>query len=188
MRLPRRDQLLFTLAITSTATTHSDLGPQNLSSASMTDLCYGCDQQVSNPADSPDKHEHPPPTDQLKQPLEQHLVNDIPQKPSMPSTDIATHALANLNSPQQPMAHTYHQPIRSITIKRRDDSIPVNNPETAKDLVVDDQVDYANDESLYLQHDDSEGNSAHVETKNVDSGHVNTFNVNTIVKCQPGFT
>ncbi|KAJ9085025.1 hypothetical protein DSO57_1018025 [Entomophthora muscae] len=26
------------------------------------------------------------------------------------------------------------------------------------------------------------GNSAHDNTKNVDSGHVNTFNVNTIVK------
>ncbi|KAJ9084302.1 hypothetical protein DSO57_1025890 [Entomophthora muscae] len=26
------------------------------------------------------------------------------------------------------------------------------------------------------------GNSAHVDTKNIDSDHVNTFNVNTIVK------
>ncbi|KAJ9072039.1 hypothetical protein DSO57_1031386 [Entomophthora muscae] len=58
----------------------------------------------------------------------------------MSSSNIATHALSNLNDPQQSMVHTYHQLIRFITSKRRDDSIPVNNPETAKVLDIDDQV------------------------------------------------
>ncbi|KAJ9066589.1 hypothetical protein DSO57_1008227 [Entomophthora muscae] len=38
--------------------------------------------------------------------------------------------------------------------KERDDSILVNRPETVKVLVIDYQVNYANDEPLFLQHKD----------------------------------
>ncbi|KAJ9056397.1 hypothetical protein DSO57_1033445 [Entomophthora muscae] len=51
--------------------------------------------------------------------------------------------------------HTYHQLIQFITNKRRDDAISVKNLETAKYLAIDDQVKYANDESLFLLHEDT---------------------------------
>lgn len=102
----------------------------------------------------PEEHAHPPPKDLFKRLLEWYLINNIPLKSNMSSSDIATHALANLNDPQQSMVHTYQQLVRFITNKRRDASIPTSNPETARDLVIDDQLKHANDESLFLLHED----------------------------------
>ncbi|KAJ9072957.1 hypothetical protein DSO57_1021586 [Entomophthora muscae] len=67
---------------------------------------------------------------------------------------MTTHALENLNDLQKFMVHTYHQLIMFITNKRRDDSIPSNNLEITKDLVIYDQVKFTNDDSLFLLHGD----------------------------------
>ncbi|KAJ9072054.1 hypothetical protein DSO57_1031153 [Entomophthora muscae] len=73
----------------------------------------------------------------------------------MSSSDIVTYTLSNINYPQQSKINIYHQLIRLTTNKVIDDFIPVKNPETAKDIIIDDQVKYSNDESLFLLHEDT---------------------------------
>ncbi|KAJ9050574.1 hypothetical protein DSO57_1013375 [Entomophthora muscae] len=54
----------------------------------------------------PEYHTYPPIIDLLKHLMEWYLVTSIPLKSNMSSSDIATHALSNLNDPQQSMVHT----------------------------------------------------------------------------------